>query len=188
MIFPSAHPGQLCYTSGIVEEIYQDVRSYLKGEKADVRKIPSAGRNGGYAWGVNTSRGTYVDIMPQDAFSGCRCEKCQAAYRKNDPHYATELIWGNTVTIANRLKKEGIPGIITMMAYRPYRRVPAMDIPDNVMVMVAETGPWSKGNPAQKKLDDEENPGMDEKARAQSVDSGTTSTKAPRLPCRESRR
>lgn len=150
------HPGQLCYTSGIVEEIYQDVRSYLKGEKADVRKIPSAGRNGGYAWGVNTSRGTYVDIMPQDAFSGCRCEKCQAAYRKNDPHYATELIWGNTVTIANRLKKEGIPGIITMMAYRPYRRVPAMDIPDNVMVMVAETGPWSKGNPAQKKLDDEE--------------------------------
>ena len=137
------HPGQLCYTSGIVEEIYQDVRSYLKGEKADVRKIPAAGKNGGYAWGVNTSRGIYVDIMPQDAFSGCRCEKCQAAYRKDEPHYAAELIWGNTVSIANRLKKEGSPGIITMMAYTPYRRVPAMDIP-------------SKGNPAQKKLDDEE--------------------------------
>ena len=151
------HGGQLCYTSGVVEEMYQDVRSYLKGEKADVRGIPATGWNAkGYHWGPNTSKGVYVDIMPQDSFTGCKCEKCQAAYKKDDPHYATELIWGNTVSIANRLKKEGIPGYITMMAYRPYRRVPAVDIPDNLLVMVAETGPWSKGNPAQKELDNAE--------------------------------
>ena len=151
------HPGQLCYTSGIMEEIYQDTRSYLNGEKADVRRIPAPGQNTkGFRWGVNTSKGIYVDIMPQDSFTGCCCEKCQASYKKDDPHYATELIWGNIVSIANRLKKDGIPGFVTMMAYRPYRRVPAFDIPDNVLVMVAETGPWFKGNPVQKKLDNGE--------------------------------
>ena len=152
------HPGQLCYTSGIVEEIYQDVRSYLKGESAEVRGIPAPGNTSGYGWGPNTwgIKGKYVDIMPQDAFSGCFCPKCLAAYKKGDPQYASEVIWGNTLGIAERLKKEGISGYITMMVYTPYRRIPAQKIPDNVMVMVAETGPWSKGNPEQKQRDDNE--------------------------------
>ena len=35
------------------------------------------------------------------------------------------------------------------MAYRPYRAVPkTVEIPDNVMVMVAEYGPWSLGTPS----------------------------------------
>lgn len=152
------HSGQLCYTSGIMEEIYQDVRSYLKGESADVRKIPAPGKLPGYGWGPNTFgvNGKIVDIMPQDGFSGCCCPKCQAAYKKGDPQYASELIWNNTIDIAERVKKEGLGGYITMMVYTPYRRIPAREIPDNVLVMVAESGPWSKGNQVQKQRDDNE--------------------------------
>ncbi|MBR2373350.1 MAG: DUF4838 domain-containing protein [Lentisphaeria bacterium] len=140
------HSGQLCYSSGVIEEMYKDVRSYLKGEPASKRKIP-APRGKGYAWSFNTREGIYVDIMPQDSFSGCRCSKCQKAYKKGDTHYATELIWGYTVDFANRLKKEGIKGYLTQMAYRPYRRVPGFPIPDNVLVMVAESGPWVAADP-----------------------------------------
>ena len=154
---PKGHyAGQICFTSEVTEEIYQDVRAYLKGESADTRKIPRYGNRPGYAWGPNTYD-NHVDVMPQDSFSGCKCEKCQAAYvKKDDPNYATELIWGHVVSWANRLKKEGIKGELVMMAYPPYRRLPDLEIPDNIMIQVAETGPWSKGNPIQKVKDNDE--------------------------------
>ena len=146
------HLGQLCWTSGVVDEMYKDLASYLKGEDASVRGIPAYGktaRPGSTAWHINCQQRKYVDVMPQDGFVGCKCENCKAAYSKTDNvHFATELIWGNTVKFANRLKAEGIPGYVVMMAYRPYRRVPDFDIPDNVLVQVAETGPWSTSNPA----------------------------------------
>ena len=145
------HVGQLCWTSGVIEEMYRDVRSYLKGEEASVRGIPALGKASaaeGTAWNPNCQQRKYVDVMPQDGFTGCKCEKCQAAYSKTDSvHYATELVWGNTVRFANRLKAEGVPGKVVMMAYRPYRRVPDFEIPDNVLVQVAEGGPWTTSNP-----------------------------------------
>ena len=140
-----AHPGQLCLTSGIWEEIYQDVRSYLRGEDARVRGIPGW-KNGVYSWSNNCIDRRYVDIMCQDGMMECHCPRCQAAYNRGPEfkgNWATDLVWSNTVAIANRLAAEGVPGYITQMAYSPYKKVPAIDIPTNVLVMVAVSGPWT---------------------------------------------
>ena len=89
----------------------------------------------------------YVDIMPHDGLPECQCERCQKMYNREDRlNFASELIWDYTVDIANRLKAAGIKGKVTQMAYWPYRRIPAIDIPDNVEVMVAEHGPYGTAN------------------------------------------
>lgn len=121
----TGHKGQLCHTSGIWEkEIYADA----------VREL---------------STNDYVDVMAQDGMQQCLCEKCMAAYSPSpdDPNYATELMWGNTVALANRLASEGVKGFVTQMAYTPYKRIPHVDIPSNVLVMVAQNGPWDKSDP-----------------------------------------
>lgn len=111
------HPGQLCHSSAVWDVFYADaVRRIKDGE-------------------------TYIDVMPQDGFNACQCEMCLAAWKTGDPNYATELVWGRTAELARRLKPHG--GIVTQMAYPPYRRVPDFDLPDNLRVMIAENGPWS---------------------------------------------
>ena len=132
------HPGQICHTSAVWEEIYQDVKAYLTGQPASARGIP-------VDWGVNCQGRKYVDIMPQDGMIKCSCAKCQAYYRtQHEDCWASALIWSNTVAVANRLTAEGVSGKVTMMAYSRCRTVPeSVTIPDNVEVMVAERGPWT---------------------------------------------
>ena len=143
-------PGQLCHTSGIWEEIYRDVKSYFLGESASVRGIPAAHAKSGFRWNCNTKElpglGKFADVMPQDAFQACMCRSCQKAYRKDRPSYANDLLWKKVADLGFRLKKEGIPGTITMMGYFPYADVPDFPLPDNLMVMVARNGPWSLGD------------------------------------------
>ena len=135
---------QLCHSSAVWEEIYQDAKHYLQGDPASVRGVITRTGKVGYEFGFQGRK--YVDVMPQDGMRPCQCEKCQAAYAKDDPtNFATELIWGNVKRAAERLTAEGVDGCLTMMAYRPYRRVPKFDLPANVLVMVAERGPWSIG-------------------------------------------
>ena len=143
------HVGHICYSSGVVEEIYQDVKAYLSGQPASSRGLSS--------WGKNVN-GEYVDIMSQDGMGKCHCAGCQSRYDNSlGPNYATEFIWSNTVAIANRLTSEGIKGTLTQMAYRPYRRPPVtVDIPSNVIVMVAENGPWSFRDMDRRTADDAE--------------------------------
>ena len=133
-------PYQLCWSDpGLQETLYQDVKAYLTGEPAASRGLK--------CWGVNC-RGRYVDIMPADSFQGCLCARCQAAYhREKGPHYATELIWGITAKIAQRLQDEGVDGQICQMAYLPYGRVPDFNLPTNVHCMVADMGPWAMARP-----------------------------------------
>lgn len=142
-----AHYGSICYSSNIVEEIYQDAKSYLSGEKASKRGVLTV-HSGKPGWDPSACQPGYFNIMPQDSYYRCRCEKCAAKFGTG-VNYATEFMWKFTVDIANRLKAEGVPGKITQMAYRPYRAVPkTVEIPDNVSVMVAEIGPWGQYNPA----------------------------------------
>jgi len=54
-----------------------------------------------------------------------------------------------TAEIANRIKAEKIPGYLTQMAYHFYSIVPNVEVPDNVLVMVASPGPWRDGKPQQ---------------------------------------
>ena len=147
----------LCHTSKVWDEMYEDVKAYLTGKDASVRGIPSRWDKSKFGWNGNCQRGKVVDIMPQDGFMKCCCTNCQAAYTDDSNGcYASELIWGNTAKLANRLKAEGVKGCVTMMAYSPYGSVPTVDIPDNVRVMVARTGPWNIRNekPLEKELAD----------------------------------
>jgi len=129
----SYHFGQLCHSSG-VRDVLAD----------DVRKRFAAGAE-------------FVDVMPQDGFAKCLCPECQAAYvHPEDRDYASELVWGKTAELARGLQRDGVQGMLTMMAYGPYRRIPDFDIPTNVLVMVAEQGPWQKVRPeAFRKSNDE---------------------------------
>ena len=131
------HPGQLCYSSGIREEIYQDAKTLLTRQGLETRP----GLEEANLWRFREHHTGFADIMPQDSFTPCQCEQCKKAYT-DEVHYASDLMWGLTVEIANRLKAENVPGFVTMMGYTPYRRVPEFPIPDNVMVMVAQSGPW----------------------------------------------
>ena len=130
-------PNQLCWSNpDLHEEMYQDIKAYLTGQPASSRGLKS--------WGVNCRDRRYVDIMPDDSFNECRCERCQAAYRHDlGKDYATELMWGLVGKLAQRLQNEGVKGDICMMAYPPYRRVPDFALPTNIQVMVATTGPWA---------------------------------------------
>ena len=136
----SVQPGQLCWSSGIVNEMYLDAASYLKGESADVRGIPSRYQKGKFGWNGNCKDRRYVDLMPQDGWTGCRCEKCKGKTEN-------ELVWSAITNIAWRLKREGIAGDIVNMAYSGCKRIPDMDFPDNIQVMVAPVGPWSLNCP-----------------------------------------
>ena len=143
------HGGQLCLSSAIWEEIYQDVKSYLLGEAPEVRGVVGY-RGGKPKWGPNCVDGKYVDIMFQDGMFQCQCADCQKAYNRGpefNGNWATDIVWNNTVAIARRLTAEKVPGYITQMAYWPYNKVPVVDIPTNVLVMVAVTGPWTVRRP-----------------------------------------
>lgn len=146
-LFEGVQPGQLCWSSGIVEEMYKDARSYVLGEKADVRKIPhGASKDGKFGWNGNCAFGKYVDIMPQDGMVHCGCEKCkasQALCKAKNMTPETYLVWGAVSNIASRLRAEGLDGVISMMAYNGFSSVPDFELPPNIEVMLATTGPWS---------------------------------------------
>lgn len=93
----------------------------------------------------------YVDVMPQDGMSPCWCETCQKTFNTTNftlsSGYATELIWGNTVKIANAITAAGLTGGVSQMAYGTYRNIPSVDIPSNVAVVLAVGGPWSESHP-----------------------------------------
>ena len=127
------HYGQLCHSSGVRDVLAKDVRArFARGAK-------------------------YVDVMPQDGFARCLCPECTATYvRPNDRDWATELVWGKTAELARGLLEDGAAGMLTMMAYSPYRRIPDFEVPTNILVMVAEQGPWQKVRPdAFRKANDE---------------------------------
>ena len=138
--------GQLCWSSGIVDEIYKDAKSYLTGEDASVRGVRGWANSKKFSWGQNCKYGEFVDVMPNDAFNGCWCEKCRPRHRSGG-NRMTDVVWGATAEIARRLMADGVKGTITQMAYSPYGDVPDVDIPTNVLVMVASRGPWNKGDP-----------------------------------------
>ena len=144
------HTGHLCFNSGIREEIYQDAKTYLTGGSAQSRGLGH--------WNFNAARPGYFSLMTQDWLYWCGCEKCRRisppgrdeAYKENR-QAVSDFMWQFTADLANRLKKEGVPGIITQMAYLPYDKIPKCDIPQNVAVQVAVTGPGKNDQ----KADDE---------------------------------
>ena len=143
---PSDKNGHLCFSSGIMEEIYQDAKAILAGPEA-VRKRNMKGSK----WWMTDTK-PFFNMMPNDSMVRCRCEKC-APYHdglkiaSGHSEKAADFTWKKMLYIANRLKKENIPGIVTMMAYDLCTDVPKQKIPDNVILQVATFGPWGELRP-----------------------------------------
>ena len=143
--------GAPCYSSAITNEIYKDIKAYLSGEPSESR-FP---RNVTPRWPW-CYHDRVIDVMPHDGMSQCRCERCQAAYARfaDSKHCATDLIWGFTAAIAERLRADGFADFeITQMSYGMYDACPSFPLPPEVRVMVAKNGPYSTVNRAKYEAD-----------------------------------
>ena len=132
------HPCQLCWTSGVIDEFYEDVKAALVGKKPSDRGIPMK------AWPNSLDlEDRIVDCMPQDGQAECFCENCQEFYKVGlDP------VWAATKKIAERLTADGLDAKVTQMCYSRSRKVPEYDLPSNILVQVAVRGQWSLCDPS----------------------------------------
>lgn len=132
----------ICWSSGVMDEIYKDVRAFLKGESAASR---------GYTgdWPQLAFFDGLASITPDDGFRGCDCDKCRAFYPdgKMEGQYASELVWTKTAELGRRLQAEGVRGRIEQHAYSFYTRRPERcTLPDNIFVGYCCNGPWDERN------------------------------------------
>lgn len=140
---PFCEKEHMCQSSAIWDEIYEDAKSYFRGEGPEKRGLYRRLHYDNYAWGRQASARKYYDVSPQDGIKECCCPLCQAAYDKSKKSFMSELMWGQIAKTANRLKAEGIPGYLSSEAYSRFVDVPKCEIPDNVMVQVCIPGPWT---------------------------------------------
>ena len=141
----------LCYSSGIREEIVKDAVSFLKGEPASVRGIRNERGNAAYAYLFPAGLPCF-NIMPNDGAYLCRCPACWKHFSKG-PQATTDHYWQFFSDICEGVKKSGVPGFLTTMAYGDYRPIPTQRIPDNLLVMLAMRGPWNEYRPAVQEKD-----------------------------------
>jgi hypothetical protein len=150
------HPGHVCYSnSQLQDEISFDAEAYLRGFAPDFRNMRHSKWKNNALWSMSACAPGYFNVMPQDGLNEaqwCHCPKCWP-YWENGKQ--SEMLWGWTAEIANRLKARGVPGYVTNMAYGVMKPVPEVDIPDNVLVMVALPGPWQEPDLELQKANDE---------------------------------
>ena len=134
-----------CYTSAVKEEIYQDARSCLLNEPASKRGIITPYDKVG--WDPTAQApGSVFCAMPGDSFFRCQCDNCRPYMQ--DERSISDFYWGFVFDLAERLQREGIPGLVTNMSYPPYRLIPSnRSMPANVYVMTATRGPWNERYP-----------------------------------------
>lgn len=129
--------GYLCFSSEeLKNEIYLDCKACLTGEPASSRGISRWAR---------MFHSPFVNVMPNDGMWWCQCPKCKAVERQGK-QAKSDHIWHFKTDIARKLKENKIPGYVTCMAYAEYKPIPNCDIPDNVIVMLALTGPWAESD------------------------------------------
>lgn len=133
------HPFQLCYLSGVRDIILDDVEAYFRNETPDSRGIPAAYGMPAKSWHPHGFWNGIADLQPQDSFFKCLCPKCVKIKTQRE---ITDMIWNMTLDAAERLKKKNLPGYIQMMSYYPYNLLPSREIPENVIVQLAVSGPW----------------------------------------------
>ena len=133
---------QVCFSSGIRQELVADAISFLKNEPASVRGIKN--RLGNVTWNnVHRPGLPCFNIMPNDAAYLCRCPECWKHFSKGK-QATTDYFWSFFSDICAQVKKSGVPGYLTTMAYADYRMSPTQPIPDNLLVMLAIRGPWNE--------------------------------------------
>ena len=135
---------QLCYSSAIKDEIVADAKAFLTGRPASERNIVDWNGKSGWQFHHFPKSLPCYDIMPDDCLHWCLCEKCKVY---ETPVQQSEFMWGVFAEIANKLSAQKVPGYVTAMAYAQYRRVPDVEIPDNLLIMLAMRGPWNELTP-----------------------------------------
>ena len=135
----------LCQSSKVWDEIFEDAKSYFSGEGPERRGVLSGFDDAAKVqWGSYAIDRKYYDVMPHDGHPRCHCPDCQAGYAKAaDPRSAaSDIVWGQTARLARRIKEAGLDGTILQAAYADYKTIPSVDIPENVIVNVCRRGPW----------------------------------------------
>ena len=147
--FRNEHTNQLCFNSGIRQEIYKDALSFLKGEPATVRGIRPYHRTDPkrIAWHSQLDlRIPVYDITPDDGYYPCRCPKCSKSFpditgRNNKA--LSDFMWRYYADAANYVKGYGY---IAAWIYYPTLLTPDFKLPDNILFVMCPKGPWSCGN------------------------------------------
>ena len=147
--FRNEHTNQLCFNSGIRQEIYKDALSFLKGEPATVRGIRPYHRTDPkrIAWHSQLDlRIPVYDITPDDGYYPCRCPKCSKSFpditgRSNKA--LSDFMWRYYADAANYVKGYGY---IAAWIYYPTLLTPDFKLPDNILFVMCPKGPWSCGN------------------------------------------
>ena len=122
---------QVCPSSKVIDEVFQDARAALTGESTASRGIPAEN------WPPATLQKNIVNLSYNDGMYFCRCEKCRPVYLTRDRKQISEHLWKFQGGIAQRLKQEKIPGFICTLAYTTTLEVPDMPLPDNIVVDLA---------------------------------------------------
>lgn len=143
------HPGQLCFSSNIREEIYQDIKAYFTGQPASIRGLKE--------WPHLTVTDGVFGVMPQDGMLWCRCEKCSKIWptdgRERDPRMfraTSDFLFSFYADLSHRLTKEGIQHKLATMAYYPATLPPTFTLPKDLLVQVAVNGRGGNGNDDQR--------------------------------------
>ncbi len=130
--------GSLCYSSpGLRNEVYKDAVAFLHNEPASARGLKR--------WDPSAVQKGFFNLMPADHFRHCHCERCLKFYTSHHDDQGA-LVWDFINALSRRGQQENLPGYFTAMAYGHYRELPALDLPDNLLIMVAVRGPWSDLN------------------------------------------
>lgn len=146
--------GHICLNSeGVKNEIYLDAVAMQTGKPASSRDIVLP--NGKSIWFSSSHCRPFFNLMPADSHYPCQCPKCKPIYNSGDPQKISDFIWDFVIDIAERLKANHIPGYATTMAYAQYKLIPSRKIPDNIIVMLALSGPWNEHNLVARERDEQ---------------------------------
>ncbi|MBN1671630.1 MAG: DUF4838 domain-containing protein [Kiritimatiellae bacterium] len=124
--------GHLCYSEpGVLRQCVQDAKDWFGGNATR---------------GSGTSADGFFAVMPNDAYTGCECERCKARFSKETEN--SERVWGFVARVAREVAKEFPNARISNMSYNGYREFPqTVTMPDNVHVRVAAGSRRLTGEP-----------------------------------------
>ncbi|MBR4674754.1 MAG: DUF4838 domain-containing protein [Victivallales bacterium] len=143
--------GHVCFSSEeLKNELVLDGKAILTGKDGSTRGAFK--KDGKPAWPSGNQNYGFFNVMPNDSACLCQCPKCKphfagVTWNKPASKEAGNLTWTFMTDIARRLKNDNVPGYVLTMAYSHYVQVPDVDIPDNMLVMLALFGPWADLTP-----------------------------------------
>ena len=144
----SQDKGHICWSNkAIREELLKDAEAVLTGKPASSRNIVNS--RGQSVW-PSAHQTPFFNLMPNDAMPPCYCKGCVSHFQTTDKQKTSDFMWNYFTSFARTLQERKIPGYVTCMAYANYKVIPTCEIPSNIIVQLALTGPYDERLPVQK--------------------------------------